>query len=195
MTRTPSITIRRAEPRDAEAMKAIFDAPRSMAGTLQLPYPSVSMWTKRIADFPPDDVMLVAEVGGALVGNLGLHVAAKSPRRRHAGAIGMSVRDDWQNRGVGTALLAAGIDMADNWMGFRRLELTVYTDNAVALALYRKFGFIIEGTARGYALRDGEFVDAFLMARHAPVARASGPRVAKRKATKTARNAGSRIAR
>ena len=54
--------------------------------------------------------------------------------------------------------------MADNWMGFRRLELTVYTDNAVALALYRKFGFIIEGTARGYALRDGEFPDEITMA-------------------------------
>jgi len=166
MKREPAITIRRVEPRDAEALKAIFDSPRSMAGTLQLPYPSVAMWAKRIADFPIEDVMLVAEVGDDLVGNLGLHVAAKSPRRRHAGAIGMSVRDDWQNRGVGTALLAAGIDLADNWIGFTRLELTVFTDNAPALALYRKFGFVIEGTARGYALRDGQLADVFMMARH-----------------------------
>jgi putative acetyltransferase len=47
-------------------------------------------------------------------------------------------------------------------------ELTVYTDNAAAVALYRKFGFGIEGTARGYALRRGEYVGAFMMARHAP---------------------------
>jgi putative acetyltransferase len=43
--------------------------------------------------------------------------------------------------------------------------LEVYTDNAPALRLYRKFGFEIEGTKRRYALRDGVFVDAHVMAR------------------------------
>ena len=55
MPRSRKIVIRRAEPRDAEAMQAIFASPRAMAGTLQLPYPSGAMWVKRIADFPPDD--------------------------------------------------------------------------------------------------------------------------------------------
>ena len=65
------------------------------------------------------------------------------------------MRDDWQRRGVGSALLHAAIDLADNWIGYTRLELTVFTDNAAAVALYRKFGFEIEGTLRGYAFRDG----------------------------------------
>ena len=112
--------------------------------------------------------MLVAEVDGEVVGNLGLQPASKSPRRRHAGAVGMSVRDDWHGRGVGSALLGAAIDLADKWIGYTRLELTAYTDNAAALALYRKFGFVVEGTLRSYALRDGEFVDAYAMARFAP---------------------------
>jgi putative acetyltransferase len=77
----------------------------------------------------------------------------------------MAVRDDFQRRGVGSALLAAAIDLADNWIGYARLEQTVYTDNAAAIALYRNFGFELEGTARQYALRDGEFVDALMMAR------------------------------
>ena len=72
----------------------------------------------------------------------------------------MAVRDDWHGRGVGSALLAAAVDLADNWIGSSRLELTADTDNAAALALYRKFGFEIEGTARRYALRNGELVDA-----------------------------------
>ena len=195
MPRKPSIVVRRAEPGDAEALQAIFDAPLAMAGTLQLPYPSVAMWAKRIAEFPSDDVLLVAEVSDEVVGNLGLHVAARSPRRRHAGMIGTSVRDDWQSRGVGTTLLAAGIDLADNWIGFARLELTVYTDNAAALALYRKFGFVIEGTARRYALRDGVFIDAFMMARHAPTVPADGDRraAAQRKKTKAARKSVSQV--
>ncbi|HEX4946421.1 MAG TPA: GNAT family N-acetyltransferase, partial [Blastocatellia bacterium] len=46
-----------------------------------------------------------------------------------------------------------------------RMELTVYTDNAAAIALYQKFGFEIEGTQRKAAFRDGVFVDTFLMAR------------------------------
>lgn len=50
-------------------------------------------------------------------------------------------------------------------MNLRRVELTVYTDNAPALALYRKFGFETEGEMRDYAVRDGRFVDVYSMAR------------------------------
>jgi putative acetyltransferase len=104
----------------------------------------------------------------------------------------MSVRDDWHHRGVGTALLTAAIDLADNWIGYARLELTVYTDNATALALYRRFGFEIEGTARAYAMRNGTLVDAYMMARLAPshvsATRAKKTRrIGERKNTKTTR--------
>jgi L-phenylalanine/L-methionine N-acetyltransferase len=57
------------------------------------------------------------------------------------------------------------IDLADNWLGLHRIELTVYVDNAPAIHLYEKFGFVIEGTARAFALRGGEYVDAHTMAR------------------------------
>jgi L-phenylalanine/L-methionine N-acetyltransferase len=163
--RLPKITIRRAEAGDAQAIHATFSTPKAMAGTLQLPFPTADMWRKRLSDVPADDFILVAEVGGKVVGNLGLHLASKSPRRRHAGAIGMSVRDDWHGRGVGTALLAAAVDLADNWINYTRLELTVYTDNAAAIALYSKFGFVIEGTLVSYAFRGGRFIDAYTMAR------------------------------
>ena len=163
--RAPAIVVRRAEVRDAAAIARIFDAPNAIAGTLQLPYPSPDAWARRLAEWPETDYVFVAELAGEVVGNLGLHSVSKSPRRRHAGTLGMAVRDDVQRRGVGSALLAAAIDVADNWIGYARLELTVYTDNAAAIALYRKFGFETEGTARQYALRDGEFVDALMMAR------------------------------
>ncbi len=196
--RRPAITVRRAEPRDAEAMQATFAMPRAQAGTLQLPYPSVEMWRKRLQDgVGSEDFVLVAEVDGRVVGNLGLHVASKSPRRRHAGYIGMSVHDDWQGKGVGTALMTAAVNLADNWLDYSRLELTVYTDNAAAMKLYRRFGFEVEGTLRNYAVRDGRYVDAYAMARLKPgrVAGAARPAAARpsamrRKATKTARKRG-----
>ena len=158
--RTPAIGIRRAELRDAEALCAVYSEPLAMAGTLQLPFPSAETWRKRLAEFPADDYMLVAEVDGDVVGNAGLHSMGRSARRRHAGYIGMAVRDDWHGKGVGDALMRAVVDLADDWLGYRRLELTVYTDNAAALALYRKFGFEVEGTLREYAYRDGRYVDA-----------------------------------
>jgi len=168
MPRPAEVTVRRAQVGDAEAIHAMFASPKAMAGTLQLPYPSLDVWRKRLADTATDDFILVAEVAGEVVGNLGLHPASKSPRRRHAALIGMSVRDDWQGRGVGTALLAAAVDLAENWLNCTRLELTVYTDNAAALELYRRFGFALEGTLRAYAFRGGRFIDAYTMARLSP---------------------------
>jgi L-phenylalanine/L-methionine N-acetyltransferase len=162
------IVVRRAEVCDAEALRAIFAGPRVIAGTLQLPHPSVELWRKRLADVSPFDYSLVATIDGDVVGNLGLHEAGKTPRRRHVGSIGMAVRDDRQGRGVGTALMRAGIELADGWLNYQRLELNAYTDNLAALALYRKFGFVIEGTFRAYAFRDGQYVDSYAMARLHP---------------------------
>ena len=189
MSATPAIVVRRAEPRDAEALQRTFAAPGAMAGTLQLPFPSTADWARRIADFPSGDFFLVAEVEGEVVGNLGLHAASRSPRRRHAGTLGMCVRDDWQRKGVGSSLLAAAIELADGWLDLRRLELTVYTDNDAAIALYRKFGFEVEGTHRDYAYRGGCYVDAYCMARlraPAPSEHATARR-SLRKNTKTER--------
>ena len=77
--RNADIVVRRAEARDAEALQAIFSSPGAMAGTLQLPFPSTAVWAKRIAEVPADEFMLVAEVAGEVVGDLGLHAASRSP--------------------------------------------------------------------------------------------------------------------
>ena len=108
MTAGHPIIVRRAEPGDAEAIHQTFLGPRAIAGTLQLPYPSVEMWRRRLAEFPTDDCLLVATIDTEVVGNLGLLAASKSPRRRHVAHLGMAVRDDRQRRGVGTALLQPG---------------------------------------------------------------------------------------
>lgn len=83
-------------------------------------------------------------------------------------SVGMAVRDDWQGKGVGSALMQAATELADRWLNLTRLELAVYTDNAPAIHLYEKFGFVREGTLRQYAFRDGVFVDAYAMARLRP---------------------------
>lgn len=88
-----AIVVRRAEVADAPAIAKTFAASSAYAGTLQLPFPSTSVWEKRISENGSDDYVLVAEVDGEVVGNAGLHPVSKSPRRRHAGTIGMVLVD------------------------------------------------------------------------------------------------------
>jgi putative acetyltransferase len=160
-----TITIRRTEPSDYEAVARVLAGPKAVWGTLQLPMPSVEIWRKRLAEPPAGLYGLVACVDGEVVGQLGLHTFPENPRRRHVGQIGMAVRDDWQGKGVGTALMQAAVDLADKWLNLERLELDVYIDNERAIGLYKKFGFEIEGTLSRFAFRDGQYVDSYTMAR------------------------------
>jgi len=157
--------IRHAIPDDYMAVTQLFAGPQAVWGTLQTPFPSQELWRQRLADPEKGLVLLVACEGNDLVGMLGLHTNPEQPRRRHAATLGMTVRDDRQGRGVGTALVKAALELADGWLNLGRLELNVWVDNEPALRLYRKFGFDVEGTLRAYALREGRFVDAFAMSR------------------------------
>lgn len=163
------VTVRHTEPSDYGALHEIFSHPRAVQGTAQLPYPSAESWRKKLENPPPGFYSLVACAGDEVVGHLGLHTSP-NPRRRHAASIGMAVRDDWQGKGVGSALMRAALELADRWLNLTRLELEVYTDNAPAVRLYEKFGFVREGTHKQYAFRDGIFVDAYAMARLRPEA-------------------------
>ena len=162
------IAVRRAEPEDYEGVWRTMKDEEAYAGLLQVPFPSKEAWRRRMAEPVEGDFFLVACVDGEIVGNAGLHAAAKSPRRAHAMHVGMAVHRDWQGKGVGTALMRAICGLADGWLHVIRLELTVYTDNARAIALYRKFGFEVEGTHRAFALRGGKYVDTHAMARVRP---------------------------
>jgi len=161
------IQIRAFEPADAEAIHEIFDCPNVIANTMQLPWRSLDQRREWLSQRRTAGHFLVAVIDGLVVGNLGLD-SAGGARRSHVASMGMSVHDEFQNRGVGNALMAAMVELADNWLGLRRIELEVYTDNAPAIHLYEKFGFVIEGTGRDYARRPGGFVDAYHMARLRP---------------------------
>lgn len=164
-----NITIRAAEPTDYAAVCEVMSQPIAQANTLQLPMASLDLWKTRLAEFPAGSHMLVAVVDGKVVGNLGLHPAAKHIRRRHVGALGMAVHDAYQSNGVGSALMKAAIDLADNWLQYSRLELEVYIDNHAAIALYKKFGFAVEGTHPHDSFRNGEFIDCLSMGCLRPV--------------------------
>ena len=159
------ISIRSAEPEDAEAIHEILRCPRVVANTLQLPWRPLDFTRQRFTMRQgADGHTLVAVVDRRVVGQLGVETR-QNPRRRDVGTFGMAVHDDFQGRGVGSALMGAMVDLADNWLGLRRIEMEVWADNAAAVHLYQRFGFEVEGTGRQYARRAGELVDAYFMAR------------------------------
>jgi putative acetyltransferase len=157
------LKLRAAHADDVPALCEIANDPGYRWGTLRLPYQGLEETRQWFARLTVDDRLLVAEIDGRVVGNGGLH--RQTGRRHHAAVIGLGVRDEARRRGIGTALMAALIDLADNWLDIRRLELTVYFDNVHAIALYERFGFVREGTQRADSYRDGRYVDALSMAR------------------------------
>ena len=158
------LQIRRAEADDCGAIYELFSAPSVYSGTFQLPYPSREYWRKRLTE-SEGYYHLVAVSGEHVIGMIDVITFPDRPRRRHVGAIGISVGEAWQGKGVGNALMQAAVDLADNWLNLMRLELEVYADNEAAIRLYERFGFEREGVLRKHAFRNGEFVDSIMMAR------------------------------
>lgn len=109
-------------------------------------------------------VAVSSEDDNLVLGLIGLHVSP-SPRMRHSGSIGLSVHQDYQGKGIGKALMATAIDLADNWLMLKRLELGVLDGNERALSLYKAFGFEVEGMKRASVARAGVYVDETLMSR------------------------------
>lgn len=157
------VLIRAAEPGDIEGLTALMNLPGYRHGTLRLPFESVDAARRRVFTGSPDITALVADLDGRIVGNIGLW--RQSGRRSHVGMIGMGVHDDWTGRGIGRKLLGAAIEVADDWLGLGRLELSVNIDNAPAIRLYESCGFEREGCERRSIFRAGRYVDAFTMAR------------------------------
>ncbi|CAE6751761.1 L-amino acid N-acetyltransferase AaaT [Paraburkholderia domus] len=157
------ITVRALESSDMDAFAEIMSLPGVRRGTLSVGYRSpeqLKAWYERRLK---GGVNVCASIGGRVVGHAGLEV--HRPSRAHCAHLGLAVHDAYHGCGVGTALLQGLTDCADASLGLRRIDLTVFTDNAPAIALYRKFGFVEEGRSRGFALRDGILTDVLHMAR------------------------------
>ncbi|MDQ3162644.1 MAG: GNAT family N-acetyltransferase [Actinomycetota bacterium] len=108
----------------------------------------------------------VAEDGERIVGRLSL-ARDNHPACQHVGDLGLMVAASHRRRGIGQTLLEQAVTWARE-AGIRKLELHVFPWNEPAIRLYESFGFEREGLRRDHYRRDGEFVDAILMAYRLP---------------------------
>ncbi len=151
-------------------MFRLMSDPQVFAGLLQMPYPSIELWRKRLEERAEqqDHLHLLAIENDEVIASAGIHGAGTSMRRRHAAGLGICVVPARQLQGIGSEMMKRLLDWSDNWVGYLRIELNVYTDNERAISLYRRFGFELEGTHRAHALRNGVYVDTLAMARFHP---------------------------
>lgn len=84
---------------------------------------------------------------------------------KHKAELGITVHDDYQDRGLGTILTSHMIDIARQ-MGLKKVFLRVVTENARAIHVYKKRGFHIEGELKMeyWNYVTGEYGDDYQMA-------------------------------
>jgi RimJ/RimL family protein N-acetyltransferase len=111
----------------------------------------------------PHAAVFVAETDDGIVGRLSV-ARDPHPASAHVADVGLMIARDHRRRGFGRALMHA----AEAWAresGVRKLELHVFPHNEPAIALYESLGYHREGLRRRHYDRDGELLDAVLMAK------------------------------
>lgn len=162
-------TIRPLSAADAEGVNLLRRTPGCFENTLGIPSERIEDDLEFIQCLGSNDHQLVAVTADPhgcemLIGMAGLSIFG-NPRLRHSASLGIMVLPEYQGMGVGTALMAALMDLADNWLMLVRVELGVYPDNERAIRLYETFGFEREGVKRKAAIRSGQYVDEIVMGR------------------------------
>ena len=162
------LTLRRAEPNDAEKVLAYLNQVAGESenisfgpGEFELSVEEERAFLRHIAQ-SPTSVYLIAEIAGEIAGTLSFSTG-KRPRLQHAGEFGMTVLRRYWNRGTGSQMLAYLIDWARQTGTIRKINLRVRVDNLAAIHLYEKYGFVQEGRVTREFYLHGQFVDAYMM--------------------------------
>ena len=166
------IEIRPARADDAAALVELGTAIGAEEGAWLLTsagWRSVSderRYLRALKRFPDAAVYVAEEEDGELVGRLSL-ARDPHPSSHHVADLGLMVAASHRRQGVGRMLLEQAVAWARD-AEVSKLELHVFPWNEPAIRLYETFGFEREGVRRDHYRRDGEYVDAILMAYRLP---------------------------
>ena len=154
-----SCRLRNAEESDAQAVLDIFNQTHAETDYL-LTYPDENTFdAAQEARFlkaqaeSANEIEIVAEVDGEIAGTAGIEAVGAKCKLRHRADFGIAIARKFWGRGIGRALTEACIECARR-AGYEQLELTVVADNARAIVLYERLGFVEYGrNPRGFKSR------------------------------------------
>jgi L-phenylalanine/L-methionine N-acetyltransferase len=164
------VTIREAAPEDAEQIIALVQK-MSAEPDVDIAlspgefYHTIESEGAILAEFAASEnsIYLVAQAGDRIIGFLN----CKGGNRKatcHVALLSISIDQAWRNQGVGSRLMAHAIEWARDTEIVNRIELLVFARNEMAIHLYQKFGFVVEGRQRRAIFRNGEYLDDLMMA-------------------------------
>lgn len=110
----------------------------------------------------PNLIPLVAEYNNNIIGYASIY-KYPHPRRKGVGDLAMYLHQDFHNVGLGTAMLIRLLELAKKDK-MHKVILHVIAYNKVALYLYEKFGFKVEGIMQdSYFGADKKYHDEIVM--------------------------------
>lgn len=116
---------------------------------------------RRLAEQPNRAIFVAETAAGDLAGHVaGLGGGVR--RNAHKADVVIGVAQEYAGQGLGTRLMVH-LELWARAIGLHKLELTVIADNARAIALYRKMGFVEEGRQVDSLRVDGRYVDELSM--------------------------------
>ncbi|MDE1896548.1 MAG: GNAT family N-acetyltransferase [Rhodospirillales bacterium] len=161
------ISLRPATRADTQAINRIYNQPSVRRFTDGLPFTSLTESARFCCSTEARISLLACGTDGAVLGEASLGRRSLA-RLAHTGSLGLMVAEEARRQGIARTLLTALLDMADNWLNLKRLDLGVFVNNEAAIMLYKSIGFEIEATPRHYAMQDGVLADCHFMARLRP---------------------------
>lgn len=111
----------------------------------------------------PRELMMVADVDGALAGNCGIITNGDLRRVYHRCGFGIALLKDYWHLGIASTMMTYAFELAKE-MGYEQVELEVVEGNERAKALYEHLGFQETGKHL-HALKydDGNYRDEYTM--------------------------------
>ena len=159
------VTIRTAEPADAESIAVIYNQGiEDRLATLETEARSAEERRQWLAARGARHPVLVGEAEGRVVGWGSLNSFNPRPAYDHVADVSVYVGRDWRGRGVGHRLLEALIARGRE-LGYHKLVLAAFPFNAAGVALYRRLGFAEVGVYREQGRLDDKWVDVVVMER------------------------------
>lgn len=155
------VSIRTYKPSDKEGLVSMYAGLSEESLRWSMP-PYNQERIERMTSDLENRIIVLAFDGPRAVGHLQISLATNA-RFRGTGDLFIYLHQDFQNAGLGTALMTEGIAQAKA-RRVHRVELTVVAENHRAIKLYEKVGFQREGLKReNYLGEDGKYHDEIEM--------------------------------
>jgi len=103
-------------------------------------------------------VYVVAEVDGKMVANSEIS-RRLSGYDKHVGGIGIAIKNGHRDLGIGTEMMKTLIEQGKSW-DLKVLKLSAFANNARAIHVYEKVGFVEVGRIPSKFFKEGQYVDS-----------------------------------